>query len=353
MLSVSSITVIIPVYCTTQESLVWLDECLASVTKQGCEVVVYDDGSPISTKGIISKYNVVASYGSTNKGVSYARNRAIELAQTDIIIPLDCDDVMVENAVANLLTVYDGVIPVYPDIYKFGLETVAHYPLLEFDCSLLTKYIGFTSVNILHRKAQWEAIGGYDETIDFYEDGEYNARLMGTFCGKRLPFPVIGYRMHESQRTKSYNAVSKQYAVKLLDQVRRYKMACSSCGNKRKTANLGSVQTFSGAQGGVSITIGAVPVNMPTMMNGMQLAQYVGGEGKARHYYNGYVSKKPYKVLFGDYLYADPRDLRDLSNTSNPSLLIKIEPKVETVVAPVQQVVTEPVVQKITRTPVK
>jgi len=338
----SDVTIVVPTFCRTEKSLIWLDECVTSACNQGCEVVVYDDGSVVSVDGIINKHNVTKFVkGSKNVGVSYARNRAISHSSTSLILPLDCDDRIVPGAVEKLCSVWNG-IPVYPDIRKFGIENVDHYALLNFDCSHVTQFVGFTSVNVLHLKSQWRNIGGYNEGIDFYEDGEYNARLLGTFCGVRYPEPLIEYRMHPDQRTAKYDSIAKEYALKLLERIRRYNMPCKSCGGSRYSEMVGGSSPQK-VQRGDPVTVrldqSQENVTLPLEFEGKVLVQYIGGEGRGRHYYNGPTTHTPYKVQAGSYVYVNQSDT---SEANNVSLFQKVRRHGQT---PPEQIAPRPIVE--------
>lgn len=314
----SDVTIIIPVYCTSDESLQWLDECLASATTQGAKVIVYNDGSTVNIEPILQKYILVNIGDRLNNGVSYARNMAASKVTTELILPLDCDDTLKPDAVAKLVKRWDG-IPVYPDVAKFGSEVEEHYVLLDFSCEHIINYIGFTSVNVLHSLQQHNWIGGWDETLDFYEDGEYNARLLGTYCGIHLREPLVNYRIHANQRTKTYAAKAHDYGVKILKEVRKRDMACKGCGGRRSPSlNLPGVKGALKAVGNnapVNLKVAGVvdAVNLPLEMNGMFLAQYVGGKGRGSHYYNGLATRHPYRVKFEAYVYAYPADITPAS----------------------------------------
>ena len=329
------VSIIIPVYCTTKESLDWLAECLESACSQDCEVVCYDDKSTESgVEDIIKRYPVKYIRGADNKGVSYSRNRAVIHAQRSLVLPLDSDDTIVAQGVRKLYSAWNGT-PVYPDIAKFGLETEPHYALFDFNCENLTRYVGFTSVNVLHSKEQWKAIGGWNETIDFFEDGEYNARLLGTYCGVRYPEPIINYRMHANQRTKQYASRSMDYATKILSFLRSYDMPCPSCGKRRSAsndANAGSRKMMQKAEPTRTSAPVAIQIadnkslNLPSEFEGKILTQYTGGKGAAKHYYRGPSTKFPYHVTYGDYVYADPKDVSD--SVGHGSFLIRVQPAV-------------------------
>lgn len=338
MPSPSDVSIIIPAYCAEEDSLGWLEECLASAVAQGGEVVVYDDGSPLDVLPVVGRYNVIFSKSDQNFGVSHARNQAVAKATKDLILPLDCDDFLIPNAVRKMLSIWDTT-PIYPDVSKFGLESEPHYVLPDFSCEVLTRFVGFASVNVLHTKRQWESIGGWDEQLDFYEDGEYNARLFGTFCGVHFKEPLVYYRIHEHQRTKQYEKRSRGYALKILERIRRFDMACKSCGGGRRTQDLKAIGANApmaarfasqGSSTPVPVQLAnGVQTDLPLEFEGKVLAVYIGGEGKGRHYYNGYVSKTAYKLKYGDTLYADPRDVREPQQSGHPSLLVRVMRKLE------------------------
>ena len=330
MLSTSDVTIIVPVFVKTEESILWLDECLASACSQGADVVAYDDGSLVDITGILSKYHIDDfAIGTENRGAAYARNRCAEMVTTKLLFPLDCDDRLKPGAIEKLLEYWKNDVPVYCDFEKFGVETVPHYQLMDWDCSHLLNFVGFTSVNVLHSKAQWKSIGGWTESIDFYEDGEYNARLMGTYCAKRCPDALVEYRTHPGQRTVLYKQYARQYALTLLDQIRRYDMPCSSCGGGRKSqSNVGSINSIvQAARRGAPVSVpmqSGPPVDLPSEFNGKVLARYIGGQGKGTHYYEGVVTKDFQKVEFGDLVYVDPRDTRSEEEMASQSMYVRV-----------------------------
>jgi len=349
------VTIIIPVYCETEESIRWFEECLHSAHKQNCSVSIYDDGSPLvdNVISIARKFQYDSFVIGENEGVSVARNEAIRFADTDYIFPLDCDDRLVDHAVEQLYDFHRSMaeIPVYPDVRKFGDEDVPHYELLEFSCDNLVRFVGFSSVNVLHRVDQWKYVGGYEESLKFYEDGEYNARLFANFCAARYPHPLVEYRIHANQRTKKYEDQSRKFATSILERIRRLDMPCPGCGGKRKTqsnapsSKSGAAMSIQQSQSipKIEVNIGNAPTHLPAVFEGKVLCVYVGGKGRAKHYYQGIATKTPFKVMFGDYLYADPRDVRAMNDSNSRSLLVKTEK--EDTVAPLQAI-SLPVVEE-------
>ncbi len=86
------VSVIIPTFNRSH----LLEKTINSVLKQtfrDFEIIIIDDGSTDNTQILLNKYSLVKlTVLSENKGVSYARNRGIELAKGNYISFLDSDD---------------------------------------------------------------------------------------------------------------------------------------------------------------------------------------------------------------------------------------------------------------------
>lgn len=333
MYLVSDVTIIIPAHCTTDESLTWLEECLYSALSQGCPVVVVSDASPKPIDEVIAtvwRENLTYQSVPVHMGVSAARNRAVRIADTRLILPLDCDDTLKTGAVKKLVENFEGV-PLYPDITKFGAEEVPHYQLLNFDCDLLYSKVGLSSVNVLHTKEQWRTVGGWDEKIDFYEDGEYNARLMLAYCGKRLPLPLVNYRIHPGQRTRTNSGRSKSQGQYVLSLIKEHPTMC--CGKDRKNLSSSMIaQQADLRRSKMNVDV----TNLPGTQGDRVLARYIGGRGKGKHYYRGVKTNFPYKVKYGGAYYVDPSDTKSEGDSISRSLFVLVPMNDEKIDSPIK-----------------
>jgi hypothetical protein len=162
----------------------------------------------------------------------------------------------------------------------------------------------------------------------FYEDGEYNARLMLTYCGRRYPVPLVNYRMHPYQRTKKNRDIENQQARMILGVIKEYKGMC--CGKKARS---GMGAEAASPPSGLEMAAAATQFrqrrntemsieDLPGTQGDRILAQYVGSEGAAKHYYRGLVSQYPYKVAYGGYYYVDPRDAKEPQDRVSKSLFV-------------------------------
>ena len=100
------ISVIVPCYNIDK----YLSKCIESILAQTFEyfeLLLINDGSSDSTLAVCEEYQKrytrIKVYSHENKGVSYTRNRGIELAVTDYIMFIDGDDWIEENMIELLI----------------------------------------------------------------------------------------------------------------------------------------------------------------------------------------------------------------------------------------------------------
>lgn len=164
-----TVSIIIPCYNDGE----YLREAVASAqaqTYKPCEVILIDDHSDeASTQRILQELRMegltVITTPQGKKGPSAARNAGIESAQGEYILPVDADDKLaptyVEKAVAVLLA-QPQVGICYCRAKFFGLKR-GPWPLTAYDADRLL-YENMIFATALYRKADWEAVGGYDES---------------------------------------------------------------------------------------------------------------------------------------------------------------------------------------------
>lgn len=104
-ISIPQISIIIPCYNIDS----YLPKCIESLLSQtfsNFELLLINDGSSDTTLNICEQYakteHRIRVYSHENKGVSFTRNRGIELAQGDYIMFVDGDDWVKEDFIAKL-----------------------------------------------------------------------------------------------------------------------------------------------------------------------------------------------------------------------------------------------------------
>ena len=172
------ISVIIPIYNREK----YLDKCIQSVLDQKdvmTEIILVDDGSSDSSLDICNRYaaehdNIVVLHYD-NHGVSYARNRGLDVATGDYVMFLDSDDRFAPGALAELQKSLEenhvdfviGGFEMYSDDYelvrqvsvpsKFANKVINSYDLLD----LMTEGFAPMVINIplkLYKMDIWKKL---------------------------------------------------------------------------------------------------------------------------------------------------------------------------------------------------
>ena len=317
------VSAIVPAHITQEEQVKWLFSCIHSLYQIADEIVVMDDASTLPLQSVTQQFDNVSLYRTDVKqGVSRARNLAVEKAKNHVIFPIDCDDLVIPTAFEAMINAFDGM-PLYPDLIKLYPDgTEKRHIMMDFDCGAIEKYV-IASVNVLHLKQHWKHLKGWDEEVEYIEDGEYNARLLYIYCGKRFPEPVVKYRQHQFQRTKLYANEHEKRLRDVVIKVRSYNMP-GCCGGKKvnKTVNVPKTKVNTTPKTAFASQQGFVQPRIPGEVEGLVLVKYVGGKGKGKHYYRGPSTGFNYKVQFGQFINVDPAD-------ANSGTLFEIVRKVQ------------------------
>lgn len=122
------LSVLIPVYNVSA----WIRNCLDSIVNQHivrdcCEIIVVNDGSTDNSEEIIREYASVYTniklFSQNNKGLSAARNKALDEATGDYVMFVDSDDWLFPGSLYPLI---NKARELQSDIISFGAYSV--YP---------------------------------------------------------------------------------------------------------------------------------------------------------------------------------------------------------------------------------
>jgi glycosyltransferase involved in cell wall biosynthesis len=196
------VSIIIPCY----NHGAYIEEALNSVEKNNSddfyEIIIVNDGSNdeatiVTLKNLEERgYQIIHQ---TNKGLSAARNTAIEHAKGRYILPLDADNMIKPELYRKAIEIMEAdvnVSVVYSDCILFGERSEVR-PTGEFDIQKMVagNYIDACGV---YRKQVWESNHGYDVDIpnNAYEDWEFwlNAYANG-FKFHYIPETLFYYRV--------------------------------------------------------------------------------------------------------------------------------------------------------------
>lgn len=212
-------SVIVPVY----NCALYLEQCLTSILEQkdvllrSIEVILFDDCSTddslqiaqrLSPRMITSlyRYIVLTSKEAGPSGCGSARNRCCEVAQSDVFVFLDADDVMMPNRISRSLPLLQefgivggnfhrlphGSTPRYEQYHRsITTEQISSLAYAFRDASLAMPTVACT-------RRTWESIGGFVEGRGVPEDlhFQYAAIERGISLGKLGGDSLVGYRYH-------------------------------------------------------------------------------------------------------------------------------------------------------------
>lgn len=182
-----------------------------------CEVIVVNDGSPDNTREIAERYPVKL-INQVNKGLASARNTAIMNMEGTHFLPLDSDDLLLENCAEEILKLATIADIAAPSFKEFGVSQrdviLMENPTL--DDFKLGNRIGYFSA--IKREALLEC-GGYSQRMqEGYEDYHLWIDLLSR--GKKIvtiPTPLVLYR---TKKESMYTEALKHHD-KLMAQIKK------------------------------------------------------------------------------------------------------------------------------------
>ena len=202
----SKVSVIIPCY-NYAEYLPYTVGSVLAQTFRDIEIIIVNDGSTDDTQAVAEKLiadnprvriKVISQNNSGQPAIS--RNRAISNATGDYILPLDGDDEIDPNLLAEAVGILDDnpqIALVYPDQTHVWPDETKVFKSKEWDVEK------FRETNLLphcalFRRHLWGDVGGYRTNVIGYEDWDFwiGCAEKG-YLGQRLPKPYFIYRRHE------------------------------------------------------------------------------------------------------------------------------------------------------------
>jgi len=212
---VSKVSIVVPCW----NARACLEGAVRSALEQtydDLEIIVVDDGSTgAETLRVLkeSDWPRTRIICQANAGPAAARNRGIAEATGEYILPLDADDLLEPTYAAKAATVLEersDVGIVYCRAAKFGSEE-GSWELPEFSPDELA--LGnVIFVSAMFRKADWDLVGGFDETLRHgMEDYDFWIRLV--HVGRkvvRLDETLFHCRIRERSRTALFEEDREQ-----------------------------------------------------------------------------------------------------------------------------------------------
>lgn len=302
-----SISVIIPVGPNHRQHLPLALKSVQAQTYQPIETIVVDDSGE-EPKLADSWYTIIATSGRT--GASHARNLGLKMARGQWVVFLDADDTLLARALEHLITAAQAgdASYYYGDWWNVWGDQQRYYQAPEYEQTRFLRH-NLHVVTALYPTQIAKRLGGFDESMQGYEDWEFNVRLaVYGYCGKRVPKPILAYRIDQGYRREWSRRNEKELIAFVHTRYQAFvngrKMAMC-CG--AKSSHSGNA-TFPMHVGGQTIMNSEDAVRM----------EYIGPNDGFIPYRNAFGgSGRVYRGGSGSYRYidADPRDVEFLLNT--------------------------------------
>jgi glycosyltransferase involved in cell wall biosynthesis len=195
-------------------------------------VIVVDDGStePDTLAALDRLPPEVELLRTPNRGLSAARNAGAARADSALVLPLDADDMLAPGAIDALragLARDPRLGFAYGLAEMFGTGSgVLRMP--PYDPWRLL-YRSIVSHTALIRRDAFEAVGGYDEAVDGYEDWDLYLRLLERGVeGIQVPEVTLRWRRHgpsmlsgvRSDYRRRYRELRRRHAALFADERR-------------------------------------------------------------------------------------------------------------------------------------
>lgn len=202
----------------------FLEQCLQSVltqTFQDFEVIVVNDGSTDNTAEVLAAYAAqprVKILTLTGVGLAAACNAGIREARGEYIMRLDADDFLDPHALrleADFLEHHPDVGLVYPDFYTVDEQGrflgYTRVPRVQDGARLLDD--NPLAGGAMYRRACYDAVGGYNETLRYQEDYDFWLRFAERFPVHGLGLPLLSYRQHAGSmsRNRANRAAARRF----------------------------------------------------------------------------------------------------------------------------------------------
>ena len=206
----------------------FIEKTLQSVlaqTYRDLEVIIVDDGSSDRTGDIIrsiADQRIIYHY-QKNQGLSYSRNRAIDLSKGEYIAFLDHDDLWLPEKLEKQLALFErnrSLGMVYSDCFAFNMNTgqkVRYSEMTQlFRGWVLAQLFQVDFIPVLTALVKRDVIGmagKFDLNYKIAEDYEFFVRVAERYPVDFIPEPLAVYNLHDD------NSVKKQRKTCFLEEM--------------------------------------------------------------------------------------------------------------------------------------
>ncbi len=212
-------TPLVSVILPTHNRLVFLREAIASVLQQdyaNLELIIIDDGSTDGTQTAMFSFHHprVHYHALRNRGPAGARNAGLRLARGSLVAFLDSDDLWEEHKISLQVRQFQqqpqlGMLATnfkYVDSGKHAVSDPAKpygYQIKDFIGDILDIEFPMATSTMMVRRAVFDKVGMFDETLRISEDLDLWIRIGLTFPVAYLDQVLVSIRLHDEHLMRS------------------------------------------------------------------------------------------------------------------------------------------------------
>lgn len=201
------VSIVVPAYNHGR----YLDACLESVLAQSypaVELIVLDDGSTDETPAVLERYGDRFRWErQPNMGQSATLNKGWGMSRGDILGYLSADDILLPDAAAEAVAVFQArpdVVAAYPDftLIDSGSRPLRQVRAPDYNAvSLLLDLVCQPGPGAFFRRSAWNLAGPWNPLLRQNPDLDFWMRLalQGDFA--RIPKTLACFRQHEASQT--------------------------------------------------------------------------------------------------------------------------------------------------------
>jgi glycosyltransferase involved in cell wall biosynthesis len=206
------VSVVIPSYNYAHYVGGAIDSVLAQ-TYPHREVIVVDDGSTDGTDRVLASYgDRIRVVDGPRRGVSATRNAGVAVARGEVLALLDADDAWRPSKLARQLPLLEedptvGAVGCANHVHDGAGRTIAvrFYPNPPDDrlarmraIAVREVWVGGSNSGCLMWRAQFEDVGGFDETLRAAEDWELWLRVADRFAIRNVHQILVDICFHRT-----------------------------------------------------------------------------------------------------------------------------------------------------------